>query len=72
MRKNLHYAPAHSGGSIVWQRFSAMHDPAHACNRRDVRGGGADPLSSPALRGVGEGAGSAVPVVGFDVEVRSC
>ena len=32
---------------------------------------GADPLSSPTLRGVGEGAGSAVPVVGFDVEVRS-
>ncbi len=31
----------------------------------------ADPLSSPALRGVGEGAGSAVGVVGFNVEVRS-
>jgi len=69
MRKNLHYAPAHSGGSIVWQRFSAMHDPAHACNRRDVRR--ADPLSSPTLRGVGEGACSAMPVVGFNVEVRS-
>ena len=69
MRKNLHYASAHSGGSIVWQRFSAVYDQPHACNRRDAQQ--ADPLSSPTLRGVGEGAGSAVPVVGFDVEVRS-